>query len=302
MGLQHAARPERGEPPSGARRLVGVRRRAATPAPRRRSRSSTRATSSGLPPSSEARVASSTLRKPWCSKPVSSSRCRTAWCRPAVHLNGSSRSSAASMHVASSAEVGNRSAASTAGAELQRDLAAASSSRAASQPCGGDPCSIGRLGEDGDLVEHLVEGVDDLDEPAGVVRQVVLVAQGELDGPQVDALRPGHPGDRGLDRPGAAGDHEVHREWPSSLVLSTVARCSTTSLARSATFTSLTTKPPTRAAYSLDGGRTWSATAWSRRCAAGREDRGVVDEGPEEVREDGREGRRSCLGASQLPR
>ena len=50
-----------------------------------------------------------------------------------------------------------------------------------------------RLDVDRDVVEHLVEGVDDLDEPAGVVREVVLVAQRELDGPQVQALGAGSP-------------------------------------------------------------------------------------------------------------
>ena len=35
-----------------------------------------------------AAVASSTLRKPWCSNPVTASVCRTARCRPAVNLNG----------------------------------------------------------------------------------------------------------------------------------------------------------------------------------------------------------------------
>ena len=50
--------------------------------------SSTAATSSTPAPSRLARVASSTLRKPWCVEARSSgSRCRTAWCSPAVHLN-----------------------------------------------------------------------------------------------------------------------------------------------------------------------------------------------------------------------
>ena len=123
VGLEHAARAERGEPPTGPSQPSPGRRGAGRPVPRRRSRPARRATSSRPRPSSEARVASSTLRKPWCSNPVAASRWRTAWCRPAVHLNGSSRSSAASMHRASCGELGNRSSVSAAGAELQRDLA-----------------------------------------------------------------------------------------------------------------------------------------------------------------------------------
>ena len=48
-------------------------------------------------PSKASRVASSTLRKPWCSKPSGAACAAAALCSPAVHLNGVSRSSAASI-------------------------------------------------------------------------------------------------------------------------------------------------------------------------------------------------------------
>ena len=60
------------------------------------------------PPSTGVAVATSTLRKPWCSKPVSGAW-RTARCSPAVHLNGVSRSRAASIQAATVAGSGNRS-------------------------------------------------------------------------------------------------------------------------------------------------------------------------------------------------
>src|SRR5680860_392157 len=89
------------------------------------------ATCGGLEPSRLARVASRTLRKPWCSKPVSLSRWRTAWCSPAVHLNASSRSSADSMQVASSDDAGKSSAFSPPVRNFSRRSRAAISSSAA---------------------------------------------------------------------------------------------------------------------------------------------------------------------------
>ena len=71
VGLEDAARAERREPPAGPRCLVGMAGEALGQRRCRRSRRARAATSSGLPPSRQARVASRTLRKPWCSKPVS---------------------------------------------------------------------------------------------------------------------------------------------------------------------------------------------------------------------------------------
>ena len=103
---------------------------------------------------------------------------------------------------------------------------AASSSRAASQPCDGLPGGIGGSANTATSSSCSLERVDDLDQPLRVVGEVLLVAQRELDGAQRQALRAGHPGDRRLDRAGAAGDDEVDAQW-SRLTLAG-ARCSTT--------------------------------------------------------------------------
>src|SRR6266508_744683 len=107
------------------------RQRSASAAPSRFS--STVTTSSGPAPSRHERVASSTFRKPWCSKPVSAAVCRTAWCRPAVHLNGTSRSRQPAMNAATCSEVGNRSADSPPVRSLAAYPASATTSSARSQ-------------------------------------------------------------------------------------------------------------------------------------------------------------------------
>ena len=126
------------------------------------------ARSAGSAPPAAARVAASTLRKPWWTRPVSGSVCRTAWCRPAVSLNGSSRSRQAQITAASSTGVGNSSAARP----PVRNFAAAGSPSARS--CG-------------QLVEgaHQSPGERDLEVPTP--RLVALLAEqaGEL----VDAGR-----------------------------------------------------------------------------------------------------------------
>ena len=87
--LGHAAGAEGGEqPPGRARRgrassAAAAGERGAVPLGEQRRRARRPA-----PGRSAASTASSTLRKPWCSKPVAGSVWRTAWCSPAVHLNG----------------------------------------------------------------------------------------------------------------------------------------------------------------------------------------------------------------------
>ena len=108
-------------------------------------------TSSREAPSKARRVATSTLRKPWCSKPVASSRCRTAWCSPAVHLNGVSRSSAASIQRGQRG--GGRERRPPRAPPVRnfsRSSAAATSSAAASQPAVG--LDVRQLDVDGHVV------------------------------------------------------------------------------------------------------------------------------------------------------
>ena len=112
--LGHRAGAEGGEPAAGPAR-------SSSPAVDERApsrSSSTTTTSSTAAPSKARGSPRSTLRKPWCSKP-SSPVCRTALCSPAVHLNGVSRSSAASIQPASMSAGGNAAASRPAGAELQ---------------------------------------------------------------------------------------------------------------------------------------------------------------------------------------
>ena len=102
---------------------------AASASPSRWRRAS--AASATEPPSQSAWVATRTLRKP-CMPPPSGSW-RTARCRPAVPLNGVSRSRAASIQEATVASSGTRSWSTWPSRSLSRRSAAATSSAAASQ-------------------------------------------------------------------------------------------------------------------------------------------------------------------------
>ena len=95
------------------------RHRSSTTSATRSSRVAT--TSSAAAPSNASRVASSTLRNPWCSNP-SPPVCRSALCSPAVHLNGVSRSRAASIHAARVVRGREQVGLQPAGAELQPQL------------------------------------------------------------------------------------------------------------------------------------------------------------------------------------
>ena len=162
-------------------------------------------TSSREAPSKACRVATRTLRKPWCSKPVASSRWRTAPCSPAVHLNGVSRSSAASIQAASAGADGKACASVPPVRNFSRSSAAAISSAAASQPAVGSAC--GQLDVDGHVVAQLVAHlVDRGDHAPGVAGEVVGVAQRDLDARDLEAqaLREPH---RSGDLAGAAGHH-----------------------------------------------------------------------------------------------
>ena len=76
------------------------------------------------------------------------------------------------------------------------------------------------------------------------------------------------PADRRLERAGAAGDDDVQASG----------RSGSASGARSARRVSLTTKPPTRAAYGASRCSRCSFTASVEGHVAGREDGGVVDQ------------------------
>ena len=182
-GLGHRAGAERGEP--AARRGEVGRRRASAP-----SRCSSASVASATePPSHRAWVAAITLRKP-CAPPPSGSW-RTARCRPAVALNGVSRSRAASIHAATVRRVGDQVVVDVAEAELE-PVAGCGDLVGGREP--GGRGGAGDLDEDGYVV---VEGavapglVDRGDHPADVAGEVVGVAQRDLearDG-QADPLR-----------------------------------------------------------------------------------------------------------------
>ena len=114
--LADAAGAERREPAARAGRGRLPRQRAEVASA---SRSSSTRRLVGVAPSKASRVASRTLRNPWCSKPVAGRVWRTAWCSPAVHLNGVSRSRAASIQAARVGADGKRCGLEPAGAELQ---------------------------------------------------------------------------------------------------------------------------------------------------------------------------------------
>ena len=116
-----------------------------------------------------------------------------------MHLNGTSRSSAASIQAASSAAVGKRWASTPPVRSLRRSSAAATSSAAASQPYDGR-LGLRQLDEDGHVVveDPLAAGVvDGRDHPAGVAGEVVEVAQRDLEAGDVQAEAGG-----GTERPG----------------------------------------------------------------------------------------------------
>ncbi len=168
-------------------------------------------TSSREAPSKACRVATRTLRKPWCSKPVAASRWRSAPCSPAVHLNGVSRSRAASIQAASAGADGKACASVPPVRNFSRSSAAAISSAAASQPAVGSQSVLRQLDVDGHVVAQLAAHlVDRGDHAPGVAGEVVGVAQRDLDAGdlEAEALREPH---RSGDLTGAAGHHHGQR-------------------------------------------------------------------------------------------
>ena len=149
-----------------------------------------------------------------------------AWCSPAVHLNGVSRSRAASIQPASVSGVGNRSASSPPVRNFRRCSPSATTSAAASQDAVASVCgSSTYTGVSSSSAPVAPRGVHRGRHPAGVARQVVGVAQRDLqagDGQVVlgreleragDRARPTghHDGDRdglGHRRQRDVGDHE----------------------------------------------------------------------------------------------
>ena len=250
------------------RRVRPARRRRSRPARRGRRRgrsSSSSAATSSMPAQSRvARVASRTLRKPWCSKPVSASRWRRALCRPAVHLKATSRSSAASMQAASSWAAGNASASAPPVRNFSRWSAAAISSRAPSQPgVGRAAVEPGRLDVDGHVVVELAGGdqlVDGGDDAPGVVLDGAagVVAQRDLERAEVQGVRAGGPADRALERAGAPGHDHADRE---RVRRRRRGRAVASRRARSGSCRSLTTNGPTRSAYAAAAYSRCSVTA-----------------------------------------
>ena len=97
------------------------------------------------------------------------------------------------MQTASRGELGNRSAVTPPVRNFRWISRAASSSRAASQPWVGAPSGTGGSAKTVTSSSRVAQRVDDLDQPLRVVGEVLLVAQGELDGAQREPLRPATP-------------------------------------------------------------------------------------------------------------
>ena len=189
-------------------------------------------------PSKASRVATSTLRKPWCSKP-SLAGVPDGAVQPGGALE---RRLAVERRVdparPARAAAGKACASSPPVRNFSRSSAAATSSAAASQA----PVELDVRELDVDrhvVVEHALGagGVDGGDHPAGVAGQVVGVAQRDLEARDGDVqLAAPAPAGAG-DLPGAAGDHDRQRER----------RCR----AGAGRSVSRTTKVPTRSAYGV---------------------------------------------------
>ena len=217
-------------------------------------------------PSNRSRVATSTLRKPWCSNPVSAAVCRTALCRPAVHLKGVSRSRAASIHCATRRAGGNASALRPPVLNFSRKPLSATTSAAASH----DPTDNGgrQLDVHRDLVVEDALAPCDVHrggDPAGVAGQVVGVGQRDLQAGQ-DRRRLRAEGGGADDGTGTAGQHHRHRKGHGerSIDLGYV--------------DVLDDQRPDEVGVPLLAARDVSRDRLGERKIAGREDRGVVDE------------------------
>ncbi len=152
------------------------RSRAAQQGLRRRVSSSTAATSSTPAPSRLARVASSTLRKPWCSKPVSRVAVPHRVVQPGRALERELPVEGGGDAGRELGAVGNASASAPPVRSLSRWSTAATSSSAASQS-GVGRCAVqpGHLDGHRHLVVELAGGdqlVDGGDDPAGVVGEL----------------------------------------------------------------------------------------------------------------------------------